>query len=237
MLTLLNPALDVTKIRLIAYDLDGTLVDAFEDIWLGVNVALREHGLPELPYPTVRSYVGDGARMLIRRCVGEAHQDRFEEVYQFYRRYYEAHPVDRARPYPGALETLERLRGLGLRQAILTNKPDEVTRQICAHMGLAARLDGIWGERPGSPRKPEAQSLQLVLEHFAVEPSECLFVGDGPADLAVGRVTGAPVAAVSYGLLSRSQWEKMQPAAIIDTLPELLEWFTRAPQSRTTQAR
>lgn len=232
MLTILDPSLDLTPIRLIAYDLDGTLVDAFEDIWTGVNAALREHGLAELPYATVKSYVGDGARMLIRRSIGEAHQDRFEEVYHFYRRYYDAHPVDRAHPYPGALETLERMREMGLRQAILTNKPDEVTRQICAKMGIAARLDGIWGERPGSPRKPEARSLEVVLEHFGVEASECLFVGDGPADNAVGRATGAPVAAVSYGLLSRAQWASMEPAVIIDSLPELAGLFSHARRTR-----
>jgi len=235
MLNALDPTLNVTKIRLIAYDLDGTLVDAFEDIWSGVNAALREHGLAELPYATVRSYVGDGARMLIRRCVGEAHQDRFEEVYQFYRRYYDAHPVDRALPYPGVLETLDRLRALGLRQAILTNKPDEVTHQICARLGIAARMDGIWGERPGSPRKPEAQSLLAVLDHFGVEPSQCLFVGDGPADIEVGRVTGTPVVAVSYGLLSRAQWQAMRPAAVIDALPELIELFAPVSAARTAR--
>lgn len=223
MLTQLDPAFDPTAIRLIVYDLDGTLVDAFEDIWSGVNHALRAHSLAELSYATVRSYVGDGARMLIRRCLGEDHQDIFEPVYNHYRNYYGAHPIDRAHPYPGVLETLERLRSRGLKQAILTNKPDEVSHQVCQALGLAERLDGIWGELPNQPRKPDARSLHVVLEQFGAAAGECLFIGDGPADAEVSRATGVRQVAVTYGLLTRAQLEAFQPAAIIDALPELIE--------------
>lgn len=225
MLTLLDPTLDPARLTLIVYDLDGTLVDAFEDIWSGVNHALGAHGLAALPYATVRSYVGDGARMLIRRCVGQEHQDRYEDVYHFYRSYYEAHPVDRAHTYPGALEMLGRLRARGLRQAVLSNKPDEVTRQACEHLGLARLLDGLWGEHPGRPRKPDARSLQTVMEHFAAVPGETLFVGDGPADCAVASAAGVRFVAVTYGLLSRAQLEPLRPGAIVDALDELRDFL------------
>jgi len=209
-------------LRLIVYDLDGTLVDAFEDIWIGVNHALRQFGLPELPYAQVKSYVGDGARMLIRRCLGEAHADRFDEVYPAYRAYYAEHPVDKAHPYPGVAETLQKVRALGLRQAILTNKPDEVSLLTCARLGLDGLVDGIWGEQPGRPRKPDPDSLLQVARHFGFALGQCALVGDGPADHKVAHAAGVRMFAVSYGLLSRAQAEALRPAAVLDSIGELV---------------
>jgi phosphoglycolate phosphatase len=222
-MTLTRLELHSAAIKLIVYDLDGTLVDAFEDIWDGVNHALRRFGLPELSYETVKNYVGDGARMLIRRCLGESHAARFDEVYHAYRTYYAAHPVAKAHPYPGALETLDRLRGLGYRQAVLTNKPDEVSRQTCERLGVARRVDEIWGERPGSPRKPEAESLLRVVRHFGLIPAAAVLVGDGPADHKVATAAGVSMIAVTYGLLTRQQALALRPAAVLDKIEELTE--------------
>lgn len=222
-MTLTNFDLDPAALELIVYDLDGTLVDAFEDIWIGVNHALAQYGLPQLPFATVKSHVGDGARMLIRRCLGEAHADRFDEVYTTYRKFYADHPVDKARLYPGALATLAELRARGYRQAILTNKPDEVARQVCRQLALAEAVDGIWGERPESPRKPDAESLLEVVRHFGVEPARCAVVGDGAADHKVAHGAGAKMIGVTYGLLNCEQVLERHPSAVIDSLDELLE--------------
>jgi phosphoglycolate phosphatase len=222
-MTLTNFDLQPAAIKLIVYDLDGTLVDAFEDIWVGVRFAMRMYGLPELSFATVKSYVGDGARMLIRRALGEAFAERFDEVYTTYRKFYAEHPVDKAQPYPGVLKTLERLRAMGYAQAILTNKPDEVARQTCQKLGLSARVDGIWGERPESPRKPDAEALLQVVHHFDMRPGQCAVVGDGPADHKVSRAAKTKAIGVTYGLLSRVQVLDLHPAAVIDCLPELIE--------------
>lgn len=209
--------------RLIIYDLDGTLVDAFEDIAAGVNHALAAHGLPTLTIAQVRRHVGEGAAMLIRGCLGEVGGGHlFEQVYPAYRAYYAAHPVDCARPYPGVPETLTRLRALGLKQAVLTNKPDEVSRQICDKLGLTALLDGVWGERPDRARKPEAEALLAVARHFGVGAGECVMVGDGPADLRVARAAGARVIGATWGILSVEQLASYQPEAMIDQFPQLL---------------
>lgn len=224
-----NLTLRPGAIGLVVYDLDGTLVDAFADIWTGVNHALRTAGLPTLPYETVKSFVGDGARMLIRRSLGPERLDRYDEVYPLYREYYAAHPIDQARLYPGVAETLDRLRALGFRQAILTNKPDEVTRQICDAMGLTGRVEGIWGELPGEPRKPDPESLAQVVRHFGLTPAQAILVGDGPADHEVARAAGMPLVAVTWGLLSGSQAALLDPAAVIDEISELPDLLTGHP--------
>ncbi len=216
-----TPQADFSNIKLVIYDLDGTLVDAFEDIWLGVNHALRIHRLAELPFDLVKSYVGDGPRMLIRRCLGELHAGQFDPVYQSYRSYYSANPTQKASVYPGTIATLTRLREQGCQQAILTNKPEEVTLQTCENLGLSALVDGIWGERPERPRKPDPQALLLVANHFGVVPEECVLIGDGLPDFQVARAAGAKSILVTYGLQTRQQAETLQPDAVIDAFDEL----------------
>lgn len=215
------------QLKLIVYDLDGTLVDAFEDIWTGINHALRRHGLPELPYETVRGYVGDGARMLVRRCLGEEHADRFDDVYPDYLDYYLSNPARQVHTYDGVLETLEQVRAMGLQQAILTNKPHEVTVQTARTLGLSERVDGVWGERPEHPRKPHAEALLQVTEHFGIGAAECVMVGDGPADHKVALAAGARFLGVTYGLLTKQQLQALRPDAIFDKFPELIDYLRK----------
>ena len=216
-------AAPVTDIELIVYDMDGTLVDAFEDIWTGLNQALRRFNLPELPYETVRSHVGDGARMLVRRCLGETHADRFDDVYPAYLDYYISHPARSVRTFPGVLETLDRLRAIGLRQALLTNKPHAVTIQTARHLDLTQRLDGVWGEQADEPRKPDPDALLRVMRHFNLEPAQCVMVGDGQADHKVARSCGTYFIGVTYGLLTSQQIRTLRPDAVIDRMEELPE--------------
>jgi phosphoglycolate phosphatase len=214
-------------VRLLIYDLDGTLVDAFADIRSGVNHALATVGLAPLPLETVKSFVGDGARRLIERCLGDSGAPHLERVYCAFLDYYASHPAESARPYEGAAETLASLRALGLRQAVLTNKPEAISRALCERLGLAMLLDGVWGERPGVPLKPDPESVLRVARHFAIEPPHCAVIGDGPADHAVARAAGTRLIAVTFGQMRTDQVRAAGPDAIVDRLPELVELFRR----------
>lgn len=207
--------------KLIIYDLDGTLVDAFDDIYAGVRHAFEQFGIATPPFGRVKSAVGDGAAMLIRRCLGEEHADRFDEVYPAYRAFYADNPAHEVRLYDGVLETLETLRARGLKQAILTNKPDEVVHNLCGPLGLSRLVDGAWGERDDRPRKPDAAALVQVAEHFGLAPGSCVMVGDGPADHAVARNAGIAMVAVTWGLLDRERARALRPSRVIDSISEL----------------
>jgi phosphoglycolate phosphatase len=228
MLQRLDPHFDPSQLKLLVYDLDGTLVDAFEDIWAGVNHAMRSAGLPELPFEQVKSYVGDGAQVLIERCLGDCHAQHFDTIFPVFRAFYSENPNPRAHPYPGVVATLPALRARGLRQAVLSNKPHEVTLLTCNNLGLTPLLDAIWGEEAGRPRKPSAAALELVMRHFGVAPHETAMVGDGPADHAVARAAGCPMLAVTYGLLPREQILALRPAALLNEFTDLQVLFSPA---------
>ena len=211
------------NIQLIIYGLDGTLVDSFRDIHACVSEAMVQCGLAPPPFVIVKSHVGDGARALIRRCLGPQHADRFDAVYPAYREIYRAHPTRYARLYPGVMETLRTFRERGLRQAILTNKPDDATQVACRELGLTPLMEVVQGECEGRPRKPDPESLRAVARRIGVDPARCLMVGDGPADYDVARAAGAPMAGVTYGFLTREATLARQPDWVLDRFDALLD--------------
>jgi phosphoglycolate phosphatase len=173
------------EIKLLVYDMDGTLVDAFGDIHEGINKVLAGFGLPPRTYEQVRRGVGEGARNLIKRMIPPDANVDPDALYVAYRTYYAEHPIVRAGLYPAVAETLDALRARGIRQAILTNKPDEVARPICDRLDLTRRMDGIWGEIDGAPCKPDAEAMLEIVRHFNLEPRQCAMVGDGFPDCEV----------------------------------------------------
>ena len=210
-----------TAIKLVIYDLDGTLVDAFRDIANAVNHAMRLCDLNELPFEQIKSYVGDGVGALLSRALGDAHADRLEALMPLFLEHYRNHSSDFARLYPGVAETLTAIAGAGVRQAILTNKPQPVTDACCAKLGLDGLVDHIWGERSGVPRKPDPAAIEQVLRHWSVAPGECLMVGDGPAAFDVARNGGVRVAMVTWCLATPEQIAAMAPDAILERMEDL----------------
>jgi phosphoglycolate phosphatase len=211
----------LADVRLVVYDLDGTLLDAFEDIRRCLNEALTGLGLEPLALARVKGAVGDGAAMLVRRCLGPDHADRFDEVFPRFMEFYSNNPTPTVRLYPGVLEALAAVRALGLFQAILSNKPQVVTDQSCEQLGLTGVVDGVWGARPDAPLKPHPESLLRIVRHFGVTPSQCAVVGDYRADYEVARAAGARMIGVTWGLWDRAQTEAQRPDAIIERMADL----------------
>ncbi|MCE5231601.1 HAD hydrolase-like protein [bacterium] len=209
------------EIKLLVYDMDGTLVDAFVDIQTGVNNVLAQFGLPPRTYEEVRRGVGEGARNLIKRMVPPGADVDADALYVAYRTYYAEHPIVRAGLYPGVGETLDKLKARGIKQAILTNKPDEVARPICDKLDLTRRIDGIWGEIDGEASKPDAEAILAIVKHFGLQPHECAMVGDGRPDCAVAKAAGTKLFGVAWGQLTKEELEEQQADTILERFDEL----------------
>lgn len=209
---------DWPPLQLVVYDLDGTLVDAFTDIANALNAALRRTGLPELPPGRITRHVGDGADNLVRRCLNELEAaERFDDVFPAYMEVYTANPIEFACCYPGVLEALEAVRGAGLRQAIVTNKPESITQACCRKLGLSERVDLIRGEAPERPRKPDPEAIRAVASDLGVAPAAMVMVGDYRADHEVARRAGCRMLGVTWGLFDRARTEAERPWAIAET--------------------
>jgi len=131
-------------VRGLIFDLDGTLLDSKLDLALSVNAAMAEMVRSKLPHETLYGLVGDGAPMLIQRSLGNgASEEECKRALGFFVRYYREHALDNTVPYPGVREGLELLGEMPM--AVLTNKPERVSRFILERLGLASYFRRIYG--------------------------------------------------------------------------------------------
>jgi phosphoglycolate phosphatase len=217
------PASIPRPVRLVAFDLDGTLADTFEDIAQATNHALMAFGCPTLSTETIKAYVGLGARNLMTRALGPDKETFADAAAVLWREYYERHPADYTRLYPGAVDLLEWLRARDVRTAILSNKVEELTRRIAAQMGLAARVDLLRGESDEFPRKPDPALLNHILELYGVRREQALVVGDSLPDFELARNAGVTFCGVLTGQATRDDYRAMGVSWIVETLDVLRE--------------
>jgi phosphoglycolate phosphatase len=186
--------------RLLAFDLDGTLVDSSRDIAASVNAALARvaPAAPEIPLGSILGYVGDGARQLVERCLRHlALELSPDDVLPVYLACYEERLLDTTRVYPGVEEALAALEGTTL--AVLTNKPGNFSRAILEGLGVARRFARIWGAGDVATRKPDPEGLVRLMAEVRASPAETWMVGDSAADVGAARAAGARCAGVTWG--------------------------------------
>jgi|SRR5208282_3519920 len=208
------------RVRLIAFDLDGTLIDSSRDLITAVNAARARMGMGALDDPTVLSYIGQGARDLMRQALGEgATEERVDAGLLYFREYYAEHLLDFTRPYPGVVPALEQLQGRTL--AVLTNKPLRFAMPILERLGLVPRFARIYGEDSFPRKKPDPMGMQALLEGFGVAAHQALLVGDSEIDMETARHAGTWACGVSYGLGSH-RLHLCPPDLLISDLRELV---------------
>ncbi len=206
---------------LVIFDLDGTLVDSVDDLCNAVNAARGYMGLPPLPHDLVASYVGNGAPVLIRRAMGpEASEQQVEEALSFFLSYYREHMLDHTRPYPGVVETLEALHQLGVKMAVLTNKPQRFSRDMCAGLGLAQYFFQIYGGNSFEQKKPDPVGIRTLIAEAGARPRDTWMVGDSATDVLTARNAGVRSVGVTYGI-SPHTLKETPPDHLIHSLTEL----------------
>jgi len=211
--------------RLIIYDLDGTLVDTLDDITQAANVMLRQMGRPPLSPAQVRPLIGHGVHDLVRRALDTVEPTRVEEGVKRFRAYYAQHFLDRSRLYPGAAEVLVYFRSR--HQAIITNKPNPFSREILTGLGVAEYfVELIAGDSP-HPKKPNPAAVHAVMACCGVTPADTVFVGDSAIDVETGRNAGVLTVGVTHGFGDAQELAAASPEAIVQNFQELLELAQR----------
>ena len=208
------------SIRAVLYDMDGTVLDTLEDLKNAVNAALAAFGRPALTLEQVRAYVGNGSRRLIELALGEGAE--IDRMLAWYKPWYDAHCRILTRPYPGVLPLMERLKAAGVRQAIVSNKPDSAVRALAGDFfpGLAECAVGE-RESEGVRRKPWPDMLNAVRAQMALPPEDCLYVGDSEVDILTAANAGLRCVSVSWGFRSREQLIAAGAQILVDTPEEL----------------
>jgi len=187
------------RIRAVAFDLDGTLIDSRHDLAAAINLMRRDLGMGPLAVDAVLGMIGEGARNLVRRALGgEPADEPLERALASFYRHYEGECTRRTRPFPGIDELLAEL-APRLPLALVTNKPERFSRKIVEHLGWGGRFEPLIGGDSLRSRKPDPAGLFAVCSRHNVAAGELVLVGDSAVDAATAAAAGASFVWAEWG--------------------------------------
>lgn len=206
------------------FDLDGTLLDTLPDLVELTNEALREQGFPSRTRDEIHSFVGAGAEALIRLAVPATATS--EQADATMRRWKELYPIignKLTRAYPHMVETLQELKGRGVRLGVLSNKFDAGVHDVI-NLYLPDIFDVMHGESEEIPRKPDPTGLLRTVAELDSTPAQTVYVGDSGTDVAVSRNAGVFSLGAAWGYHGAAGLRKAGADAVIEDPRELLRF-------------
>src|SRR5215813_10724196 len=218
---------DPHSIKLVIFDLDGTLIDSRLDLINSINAMLRHFKHTELPGEVVASYVGDGAPMLVRRALGDPDDERFfKNALEFFLSYYREHKLDHTVVYEGIPEALRQIQanGIARKMAVLSNKPVNPSRAIVEALGLEKFFVRIYGGNSFPTKKPDPLGVQTLLDETGITSSQAIMIGDSSIDVQTGRNAGLWTCGVQYGFAPQSL-EDVPPDVLVENPQDFVTLF------------
>jgi phosphoglycolate phosphatase len=223
--TLLS-VLDGQLPKLVMFDLDGTLIDSVPDLAAATDEMLLQLGRAPAGMDKVRNWVGNGAPVLVRRALADnfdhqaiSAEQEAEALAIFMQAYGKGHELTVL--YPGALDTLASLQTLGIKLALITNKPEGFLPELLADTQMADFFDWIVGGDTFPQKKPDPTGLLWVMQQAGVTAEQCLFIGDSRNDVHAAQAAHVACVAVTYGYNYGEPISAENPALVVDDLREL----------------
>lgn len=208
-------------INTIIFDLDGTLLNTLEDLKDSVNYALAKHGLPLRNLNEIRSFVGNGIRLLVKRSVPENIDDNtFNACFEDFCAYYKLHMEDKTAPYEGINNMLKSIKAEGFKTAIVTNKADFAAQDLCKRM-FGDYIDLVVGSVDTRPDKPAPDGVYYALEKLDSSLENTVFVGDADTDILTANNAGLSSVGVLWGFRDREVIEKEGAKYIVEDVKAL----------------
>jgi len=213
------------KLKLLIFDLDGTLIDSRIDLANSVNAMLRQYARPELGLDIIANYIGDGAPTLVRRSLGfpddhsltPADEEFLGEALAYFLDFYREHKLDNTYAYDGVMEALRVLSSsanhANKKLAVLTNKPVGPSRAIVEALGMKEYFLRIYGGNSFRTKKPEPDGVRALLHELGADPEESMMIGDSYIDMLTARNAGIWSCGVTYGLA---------PETLVDTPGDMM---------------
>lgn len=212
------------KRQAVVFDLDGTLLDTLEDLADSGNQTLAQYGFATHPIGAYRYFIGDGVGMLIRRMLPEDRRDEqtIAEVTKTYRGEYGRRWNVKTRPYDGMAELLDALTSAGVKMAVLSNKPHELTEKCVGELLSGWTFEIVLGHREGIARKPDPAGALWIAGQWQLAPSEIVYAGDTATDMQTAVAAGMYPCGVLWGFRPAEELRTGGAEVLIERPLELL---------------
>ncbi len=214
--------------RLVAFDLDGTLVDTLPDLSYSLNLSLEQMRLPVLTQDQVAALLGNGAKRFCQEALPSDRKEDFPELYHRFLQNYSKNCCRSSRPYQGLSSILSTLKKEEILLAVISNKPDAETIALIHSLFGISTFHYIAGGKESIPLKPDPASLDLALNKLNIKRSEAIYVGDSEVDIQFAHLSGVPCISVDWGYRSHAQLVEAGGSPIVSdtsTLHDLLmQW-------------
>ena len=224
-------------IKAVIFDLDGTISDTISTITHYCNVTLKYCGFEPIGEDKIKYFVGDGKKKLIHRLIGYYNADTpqmFEKAEKKYDSEYERDVVYETKPFDGICSLISELRKNGLKTAVLSNKPDNVTVMITDIM-FKGLFDVCHGKREGIDTKPNPQGALLTAEELGVKPTECVFVGDTNVDIFTAKNSDMISIGVLWGFRDFDELKNAGADHIVNKPNEILDIILKIENKKTRE--
>lgn len=203
------------------FDLDGTLLDTLGDLRDSVNYALEKNGFPKRSTEEIRSFVGNGIRLLMERAVPENTPTvETDKCFVDFKAHYADNSAVLTKPYDGIVELLKNLKKNEVKTAVVSNKADFAVKSLIDTY-FPELFDCALGERDGIRRKPAPDSVFAAIEQIGADIKKCVYIGDSDVDIMTANNSGLSCIAVTWGFRDKDVLEKLNPEYIIDK-PEII---------------
>lgn len=217
-------------IKLIAFDLDGTLLDSVPDLAIAADQAVRELGYPSVSEAQVRDYVGNGADVLIARCLSQSlditpdlSPSLRQQARTLFDTYYAQTGHRLSHLYPSVKQTLSQLHQAGFILALVTNKPSQFVPDVLAQHGLTEWFSDVIGGDTFSQKKPDPMALNWLLNKYQLSPEQMLMVGDSKNDILAAHNAGCASFGLTYGYNHGEPIANVNPDVVADDIAQLLD--------------
>lgn len=208
----------MAQIKLIIFDLDGTLVDAYSAIFRSFNYLMQELNLPRQGNPLIRRAVGWGDDFLLRPFIEEKD---LKKALLIYRRHHKISLLKYSRLFPGVAKLLAGLKFKGYKLAVASNRPTRFSRILIRHLGIEKYFDYVLCSDRLKYGKPHPLILKRIIRRFSLAPQEAVYVGDMVIDARAGKRAKVKTIIVTTGSNTRWEIRKEKPYRIISRVREL----------------
>jgi phosphoglycolate phosphatase len=222
------------SIKAVVIDLDGTLLDTAPDLADAAMAMAEDLGLPPITLDEVKTYIGNGVSRLVKRVMTrDMHADpapeAFAKALPIYEKHYANWVSRKSRPFPGVVDGLQALKGMGLHVACITNKAERFTHPLLKDTGLFQFFELILSGDSLPEKKPSPLPLLHACQVFGVEPNELLLIGDSLNDTQAARAAGCPVFCVPYGYNRGRPVSELDLDAVVPSLVEAAKLVVPKP--------